>query len=343
MTHANDPDEIEAGLERNRSGLATALDELTHRASVDYIAREALGMLKINTADATHSLDRAIRANPVAFTLVGVGLAWMMFGGKSNGANGRDWSADEWRASHSDDPNPEWHSHLGDLRAKAREALGQIDHEARSSVQSLKSNLTSQVEQVRDFAAERARVIEEFAADLKAAVADGLEHLSEAARARVMQARQESYSALLRAERVVKGGTREAVTVIEEHPVAVGAVAVAIGAVAGIALMRSGDAERNSPSYWTRGKGRRGAGSAAYRGTWAQGSGAGIAGLSGGQGVAPAEPTSGMVSTGGAGLPAGGGASGGAGAGAGTESGRSGRSTGGPYGGQDPEGPLPPV
>ena len=340
MTHANDPDEIEAGLERNRSGLANALDELTHRASVDYIAREALGMLKINTADATHSLDRAIRANPVAFTLVGVGLAWMMFGGKSNGANGRDWSADEWRAGapHSDDPNPEWHSHLGDLRAKAREALGQIDHEARSSVQSLKSNLSSQVDQVRDFAAERARVIEDFAGDLKAAVADGLEHLSEAARARVMQARQESYSALLRAERVVKGGTREAVTVIEEHPVAVGAVAVAIGAVAGMALMRSGDADRNRPSYWTGGKGRRrSSGGASYRGTWAQGSGAGIGGLTGGQGVPPAEPTSGMVSTGGAGLPAGGGASGGVGADT------SGRSGGGPYGGQDPKGAVPPV
>ena len=112
MTHANDPDEIEAGLERNRSGLATALDELTHRASVDYIAREALGILKINAADATHSLDRAIRANPVAFTLVGVGLAWMMFGGKSDGANRRNWSTDEWRAGgfHADDRCPPVHN-----------------------------------------------------------------------------------------------------------------------------------------------------------------------------------------------------------------------------------------
>lgn len=334
MTHANDPDEIEAGLERNRSGLATALDELTHRASVDYIAREALGMLKINTQDATHSLDRAIRANPVAFALVGVGVAWMVFGGKSQkGGNGRSdsgWSDREWQAGglHADDPNPEWHSHLGALRSKARDALGQIDTEARSSMQSLKSTLSDQVGQVRDFAAERARVIEGFAADLKAAVADGLEHLSETARAGVMQARQESYSALLRAERVVKGGTREAVAVVEEHPVAVGAVALAIGAVAGIAMMKSGDADRNKPSYWTRGKGRRGSGGGAYRGTWAQGSQAGLSGLSGGQGLPPAQGSGGMVSTGGAGLATGGGASG---------------NPSGPYGGRDPEGPLPPV
>lgn len=339
MTHANDPDEIEAGLERNRSGLATALDELTHRASVDYIAREALGILKVNTADATHSLDRAIRANPVAFTLVGVGLAWMMFGGKSTGANGhdRDWQS---QGLHADDPNPEWHSHLGELRDKARAALGQIDHEARSSVQSLKSNLSSQVGEVRDYAAERARVIEDFAADLKAAVADGLEHLSETARARVIQARQESYSALLRAERVVKGGAREAVHVIEEHPVAVGAAALAIGAVAGMALLRSGDTDRNSPSYWTRGKGgghaRDGQGGGAYRGTWAQGSEAGLGGLSGGQGVPPAKATSGMVSTGGAGQASGGGQS------AHAPGSTPPRAATGPFGGEDSEGPLPP-
>lgn len=309
MTHTNDPEEIEAGLERTRSGLASTLDELSHRASVDYIAREALGMLKINTADATHSLDRAIRANPMAFVLIGAGVAWMAIGGKSSDGAARGHRAD---GLHADDPDPDWHSGLSRLRMKARETLGRIDSEARSSVGSLKSNLSDQVEQVRDFAAERAQVIEGFAADLKAAIANGLEHLSETARATVMQARQESYSALLRAERVVKGGGREAVAVVEEHPLAVGAVALAIGAVAGIAFLKAGEADRNSPAYWTGGaKARRGSGGGGYRGSWAQGSNAGLGGLSGGQGVAPAGGTpSGMVSTGGAGLPSGGGASG---------------------------------
>lgn len=326
MTHANDPEEIEAGLERTRSGLASTLDELSNRASVDYIAREALGMLKINTADATHSLDRAIRANPMAFVLIGAGVAWMALGGKSsgNGANSGSYRSDGML---SDDPDPDWHSGLARLRMKARDTLGRIDTEARTSASSLKSNLSDQVEQVRDFAAERAQVIETFAADLKSAIANGLEHLSETARATVMQARQESYSALLRAERVVKGGGREAVAVVEEHPLAVGAVALAVGAVAGIAFLKAGEADRNSPAYWTGGsKGRRGSGGAAYRGSWAQGSNAGLGGQSGGQGVAPA---GGMVSTGGAGLPTGGGASG--------------SPTTGPYGGDDTRGAVPPL
>jgi ElaB/YqjD/DUF883 family membrane-anchored ribosome-binding protein len=239
MTLVDDPDRIEKDLERNRSGLASALDELTNRASVDYVAREALGLFKVNTQEATRSLDRAIRANPMAFALVGAGVAWMMLGGKSDSARGME------------DPNPEWHSHLGSLRAKARDTLSRLEEEARGSVGNLTSGLQEQVGQVRDFAAERAKVIEDFAADLKSAIASGLDHLAEGTREAMMQARQESYSALLRAERVVKGGTREGVRLVTDHPVATGAVALAVGAVVGVALMRSGEADRrNSPGWW---------------------------------------------------------------------------------------------
>lgn len=229
---------IEADLEKNRSGLASALDELTNRASVDYVAREALDLFKVNSTEATRSLDRAIRANPMAFALVGAGVAWMMLGG---------------RGDKVDDPDPEWHSHLGGLRDKARDTLARLEDEARTGMDSLKSGLQGQMEQVRDFAAERAAVIEGFASDLKAAIASGLDHLAEGTREKVMQTRQESYSALLRAERVVKGGGREAQALVHDHPVAVGAVALAIGAAAGMAFMRAGQAERrNDPGWWAR-------------------------------------------------------------------------------------------
>ena len=234
----DDPDRIEADLERNRSGLASALDELTNRASVDYVAREALDWFKVNTAEATRSLDRAMRTNPMAFALVGAGVAWMVLGGR-----GKDEAVD--------DPDLQWHSHLGALRDKAKDTLARLEEEARSGVDSLKSGLQGQMEQVRDFAAERAQVIEGFALDLKSAIAAGLDHLTEGARDKVMQARQESYSALLRAERVVKGGGREARVLVQDHPVAVGAAALAIGAAAGVAFLHAGQAERrNDPGWW---------------------------------------------------------------------------------------------
>lgn len=252
---SNDPRDIEAGLEQVRSGLASDLDELSNRASIDYVAREALGMLKINSSDATRTLDRAMRDNPTAFALVGIGLAWMVLGGKK-GSNTAQMGYGHSYGLHADDPDPEWHRNVGGLRQKAMDALSRIESEARSAAGSLQSKLSDQVESVRDFAAERASVVESFTSDLREHISQGLEHLNESAREQIMAAREQSYAAWLRAERVVKGGSREVVTLVEEHPVAVGAVALAIGAVAGMAFMKSGEEDRNSPSYWTKGQGK---------------------------------------------------------------------------------------
>ncbi len=248
----NDPREIEADLEQVRSGLANDLDELSNRASIDYVAREALGMIKLNTSDATRTLDRAMRDNPTAFALVGLGLAWMVLGGKKGSNTARNGYA----ALHADDPDPEWHRHVGGLRQKAMDALSRIEDEARSAAGSLQDKLAGQVEQVRDYASERAQVVEDFTSELRTNISNGLEHLSDSVREQVVAAREQSYAAWLRAERVVKGGSREVVTLVEEHPVAVGAVALAIGAVAGMAFLKSGDEDRNSPATWTKGQGR---------------------------------------------------------------------------------------
>ena len=248
MTPADDtPRAIEAGLQRDRSALASTLDELTHRASIDYIAREALGMIKVNTSDATRSAERAIRGNPMAFGLMGLGLAWLLLGGKG------DRGAQDGYALHADDPDPEWHHGVHGLRDRALGTLSRLEHEARASLGAL-------TDQARDFAAERAQVVEDFTRDFRQTLSQGLDHLTDTARDQVMAARQQAYAAYLRAERVLRGGTREAVTLVEEHPVAAGAAALAAGALVGMAVMKAGaqdraetrDRDRVRSGHWTR-------------------------------------------------------------------------------------------
>lgn len=292
--------EIEADLEQTRSGLASDLDALSQRASIDYIAREALGMLKINSSDATRSIDRAMRSNPAAFALIGLGAAALVFTTLGGGARS---SSATGRGPQAEDPNPDWHMPLGDARDKARSALARLEEEARASVGSLQSKLSDQVDQVRDFAAERARVIEEFTTDLRHSMAEGLDHLTESARDQVMAARRHSYAAWLRAERLIKGGSREVVTLVEEHPIAAGAAALAVGAMAGVLLMRSGTADRNSPAAWTGGgSGRAARSQGSYRGGWAQGSSAGLTGMGTGGGGSATSGGQRREGTGGAGL-----------------------------------------
>jgi len=296
MTPADDndmetPRAIEAGLERDRSGLASALDELTHRASIDYIAREALGMIKVNTSDATRTAERALRDNPLAFGLMGLGFAWLMLGGKgrTDGQTGH--------ALHGDDPDPEWHRNMGSVRTRARDALHRIEEEARSSLGSLTGH-------ARDFAAERTRVLEEFTHEFRQNLSQGLEHLTDSARDQVIAARQQAYGAWLRAERMVKGGGREVITMVDEHPIASGAVALAVGAVVGMAVMKAGRQDREE-------RGLR-------QGKWTSRGPAAHAG-----GMAD----DGFVSTGGAGTPSGS---------------ASGKQTG-PFGGTSPSGGIPPA
>ena len=81
-TTSTDPRDIEADLERERAALATTLDTLSDRVSVENLAKDALGMLKGHAGSATSSIDHAVRANPLAAALIGAGIAWMFLGPK---------------------------------------------------------------------------------------------------------------------------------------------------------------------------------------------------------------------------------------------------------------------
>ncbi|WP_176559342.1 DUF3618 domain-containing protein [Rubellimicrobium roseum] len=88
-TTSTDPRDIEADLERERAALASTLDTLSDRVSVDNLAKEALGMLKSHAGSATHTIDHAVRANPLAVALIGAGIAWMFVGPKVMGGSSK--------------------------------------------------------------------------------------------------------------------------------------------------------------------------------------------------------------------------------------------------------------
>ena len=88
-TTSTDPREIEADLERERASLASTLDALSDRVSVDNLAKEALGMLRSYSGTATTSIDHAVRANPLAVALIGAGVAWMFLGPKVIGSSSK--------------------------------------------------------------------------------------------------------------------------------------------------------------------------------------------------------------------------------------------------------------
>lgn len=80
------PEEIEREIERERAGLSNTLNDLQDRFSVDTIARQVMGQFREHGGDVGRSLTEAVKRNPVALGLTGVGLAWLMLGDRSGPA-----------------------------------------------------------------------------------------------------------------------------------------------------------------------------------------------------------------------------------------------------------------
>ncbi len=81
--HTRDPREIEAELDRTRAQMSHTLDELQHKFSPGELFDQALSYMRSsNDGDLALSLKHTITRNPLAVTLVGIGLAWLALSGR---------------------------------------------------------------------------------------------------------------------------------------------------------------------------------------------------------------------------------------------------------------------
>ena len=93
------PEEIEREIERERAGLANTLDDLQEKFSVETIARQFSDQFREHGGDIGRSVSDAVKRNPVALALTGVGLAWLIMGDRT----GTDDRNRDYRRNNSDD------------------------------------------------------------------------------------------------------------------------------------------------------------------------------------------------------------------------------------------------
>ncbi len=87
MTNDNkSPEDIEREIEHERAGLADTLDDLQERFSVERISRQFSDQFREHGGDIGRSVSEAVKRNPVALALTGVGLAWLMMGDRTRPA-----------------------------------------------------------------------------------------------------------------------------------------------------------------------------------------------------------------------------------------------------------------
>ena len=74
------PAEIESEIERERAGLSETLDELQDRFSFEGMTRQVTDQFREHSGEIGRSLSEAVKRNPTALALTGIGIAWMIFG-----------------------------------------------------------------------------------------------------------------------------------------------------------------------------------------------------------------------------------------------------------------------
>jgi ElaB/YqjD/DUF883 family membrane-anchored ribosome-binding protein len=232
-------DEIAAQLEREREGLAGTIDGLRTRLSVDALLGDAVDYAKANMAPYLRALDGAVRANPLAAVMAGVGVAWLVFG-RRTGSGGSDspqlagtkyealsrWEDEGGPVAPLPDPDDAWIAVADGLRDDASGALQRIDAAARGGLRP-----------VAEIARDRAEVLANLAKATRAAMLRGLESMGAEAQGRILAARERAYAARSVA-------VRQGKTLIENQPVVAGAIGMAIGAAVGAVLPQTAIEDR---------------------------------------------------------------------------------------------------
>lgn len=235
--------EIEAGIQRDRASLASTLEELQSRVSVETLTGEAVGLIKSNAASYTKVVDEAIRANPLAVALTGLGIAWLIFGAKK--PNIAIAPKPETLSRWEDDGGPvvpvgaiqdDWLRESDGLRARATAAVRKLEESARSTATESGNILGDGAQHMPDFTQDRDSVLSDLSNKLKQTFRRGLVDLSEAAQDRIVSAREMAFGATNGSSAHQFESAQSKARLIENHPFAVGALSLALGAALGGAL-----------------------------------------------------------------------------------------------------------
>lgn len=193
--------DIERGIEQDRSHFAETLSALESRLSPGQLVDQALGYAKKNSGDFSDNLVKTISNNPIPTILTGIGVAWMAINQNRGVSNGGYSSSDSYYEPGS------YAGGSGSKLGGAKDKAGELKGSAGAKASGMKSNMSDSAHRAGDKAHHLADQARHSAADMSDRSRQQWQRTSSGAR-----------------------------NFFAENPLAVGAAAVAIGALIGAAL-----------------------------------------------------------------------------------------------------------
>jgi Protein of unknown function (DUF3618) len=240
--------EIEREVKQERAHVERTLDELQERLSPGQLIDQAVTYLRgSGGADLMRNLGETVKQNPMPLALVGVGLAWMMFADRRDRyARPSYWDEDDDLAYDADrdqaDLYPEDDPYEVGVSASAygTGAATAVEHD---NGEGWADRAKATAEGAKDKAAELGERARGLAEDATA----GAGRLGAAARERLSRARALAGRAgdgRALARRYGRRARRGFLHTLDEHPLVLGAIGLALGAALGSALPPSESEDR---------------------------------------------------------------------------------------------------
>jgi len=202
------PEQIEGEIRSTRRDIDRTLDALQTRLSPGQLLDQALGYMKSGGGEFATNFGRTVAQNPIPVTLLGLGALWLMCSGPhaQAGSNGR---SDEFAGRERD-----W----GDART---EASGVTGEKATQWGRDARDRISGAMETARDYAQGAGDTAREYA-----------HTAGDTARRAAHRAQDYASTARHQATRA----SETAKHVIDDYPLVVGAVGLAVGAIAAALL-----------------------------------------------------------------------------------------------------------
>lgn len=256
--------ELEREVNEERARLSETIDALQEKASVGNIVDQVMRAIGDNGGQVSRNLGRSLRDNPLPALLTGVGLVWLMAGSGRPASSRRDWEDFDDEDLYGDEETYAGDYYRGDEAGAYAGSTPSSDYQARpTGYGTLSADTTGlgdtgdeedragMLERaseagagLRERASEAGAGLRERASEFRHGAQDRLSSAggavrgaSEAARRRAAQTRRR----MMRAGHDAREGLD---SLIEEQPLVLGALALAVGAALGGALPRSRTEDR---------------------------------------------------------------------------------------------------
>ena len=241
--HSKTSAEIEREIEEERGALARSIDALQESLLPENLISSAAETLRDNGGDLFRSTSKAARDNPMAVAMAGAGLTMLLAGiGAKKAYDARQPTGP--RVGYAKEPGQKAASFRDEAEGSFEDRVAAADGEIRRRdyvSRSVADDYGTFWQKARRRARSAYGSVSSgiAAAEMRERLSEGTEHMTEAARTRVMQARAKAASAQEALEEKARKGGDDLMNFVKDEPLIAGALVFAAGAALGALLPRS--------------------------------------------------------------------------------------------------------